>query len=101
MDTALKALEWRVDRLKYIQAKAAPILYMSGAFGLRLEADEYVWSIFYSRASVSLGYIGCHEMLQFMFGKDVDTMSRPAIKFAERVLQYMKDRWIRRRKRLS
>ncbi|QCQ65616.1 NrdD-like anaerobic ribonucleotide reductase large subunit [Salmonella phage Sepoy] len=56
VDTALKALEWRVDRLKYIQAKAAPILYMSGAFGLRLGPDEYVFDHFYKRASVSLGY---------------------------------------------
>ncbi len=92
VDTALKALEWRVDRLKYIQAKAAPILYMSGAFGLRLGPDEYVFDHFYNRASVSLGYIGCHEMLQFMFGKDVDTMSETCIKFVQRVLQYMRDR---------
>ncbi len=42
---------------------------MSGAFGLRLGPDEYVFDHFYNRASVSLGYIGCHEMLQFMLAR--------------------------------
>lgn len=92
VDIALEALEWRVNRLRYIQAKTAPILYMSGAFGLRLEPEEYVFDHFYNRASVSLGYIGCHEMLQLMFGKDVDTMSESSIKFVQNVLTYMRDR---------
>lgn len=92
VDIALEALEWRVNRLKYVQAKSAPILYMSGAFGMRLDPEEYVFPHFLNRASVSLGYIGCHEMLQVMFGASVDTMDSKCILFVQKVLQYMHDR---------
>jgi len=66
-DTAFDALEYRVSKLKGIKAKVAPILYCEGAFGLRLEPDEYVFEHFKDRASVSLGYIGLHELAIAMF----------------------------------
>lgn len=92
VDTALFALNWRIGRLKHVQAKAAPIMYMHGAFGLRLPADEYVLEHLRNRASVSLGYIGCNEMVQAMFGEDVDTLSAECVEFTKQVLQYMKTR---------
>lgn len=88
---ATKALLWRLEHLKTVKAKQAPILYMYGAFGMRLDAEEYVYPHFIGRASISLGYIGCHEMLQAMFGKDVDVMSEKCVKFTQRVLTYMKE----------
>ncbi|MBN9931313.1 hypothetical protein HZD82_22380, partial [Pantoea agglomerans] len=40
------------------------ILYMEGACGVRLNADDEVGPIFRNgRASLSLGYIGLHETL--------------------------------------
>lgn len=92
VEIAIQALNWRISKLEHVQAKAAPILYMHGAFGLRLPADEYVLEHLRDRASVSLGYIGCNEMLQFMFGKDVDVTSDSCVSFVAGVLQYMKFR---------
>lgn len=54
----------RVARLEKTKARVAPILYMEGACGVRLNADDEVGPIFRNgRASLSLGYIGLHETL--------------------------------------
>ncbi|VEA34136.1 Anaerobic ribonucleoside-triphosphate reductase [Salmonella enterica subsp. enterica] len=46
-----------------------PILYMEGACGVRLKADDDVSEIFKNgRASISLGYIGIHETINALFG---------------------------------
>ena len=92
VELGIEALHCRIKHLKTVKAKAAPILYMEGAFGVRLKPEDYVWPIFENRASISLGYIGCHEMLQAMFGEDIDTMSPFCIDFVKEVLQYMRDR---------
>ncbi|WWZ74833.1 anaerobic ribonucleoside reductase large subunit [Proteus phage J3S] len=91
IDLSFKALDWRIEHLKQVQAKSAPILYMHGAFGLRLKPEEYVFDHFINRSSISVGYIGCHEMLQAWFGKDVDTMHKDCIDFVKDVLNFMKD----------
>lgn len=87
---ALEALDWRVNRLRSVQAKQAPILYMEGAFGVKLQADEYVFKTFKDRASVSLGYIGCHEMVKAMFGENEDPRSERAVNLISYVLDTMK-----------
>ncbi len=47
-----------------MKARVAPILYMEGACGVRLKADDDVSEIFKNgRASISLGYIGIHETI--------------------------------------
>lgn len=92
VELGISALNWRLEHLKGVKAKSAPILYMHGAFGLRLNAEDDVYPHFEDRASISLGYIGCHEMLQVMFGKDVDTMSQDCIQFVIHVLSKIKDR---------
>ncbi|WP_274866085.1 anaerobic ribonucleoside-triphosphate reductase, partial [Serratia marcescens] len=47
----------------------APILYMEGACGVRLKADDNIADIFKNgRASISLGYIGLHETINALFG---------------------------------
>jgi anaerobic ribonucleoside-triphosphate reductase len=68
-----KALETRIDRLRGVKARVAPILYMEGACGIRLKADDEVLDIFkHGRASISLGYIGIHETINALYsGQDI------------------------------
>ncbi|WP_112478048.1 anaerobic ribonucleoside-triphosphate reductase [Vibrio variabilis] len=68
---ARKALETRISRLEKVKARVAPILYMEGACGVRLKADDSIAPIFKNgRASISLGYIGIHETMTALFGTD-------------------------------
>ncbi len=69
---ARRALMTRIARLENTKARVAPILYMEGACGVRLNADDAVGSIFrHGRASISLGYIGLHETLNALSGNHV------------------------------
>lgn len=61
---ARRALDSRIQRLENVKARVAPILYMEGACGVRLQADDSIADIFkHGRASISLGYIGIHEAM--------------------------------------
>ncbi|MDU7036431.1 MAG: anaerobic ribonucleoside-triphosphate reductase, partial [Staphylococcus simulans] len=65
---AKKALLTRIARLENTKARVAPILYMEGACGVRLKADDKVADIFKNgRASISLGYIGIHETINALY----------------------------------
>lgn len=96
-EVARKALDIRIDRLRSVQAKEAPILYMHGALGLRLQPDEYVINHLFKRSSVSLGYIGLHEAAQAMFTDGVHTFdSDEKIKFTVDIVKRMRewtDKW--------
>ena len=66
---AKKALMARIERLQGVKARVAPILYMEGACGVRLKADDEIAEIFkHGRASISLGYIGIHEAINALYG---------------------------------
>ncbi|KFZ38027.1 ribonucleoside-triphosphate reductase [Shewanella mangrovi] len=66
---ARKALDSRIARLENVKARVAPILYMEGACGVRLKADDNIAQIFKNgRASISLGYIGLHETINALYG---------------------------------
>lgn len=66
-----EALLLRIESLEKTQAKNAPILYMYGATGKRLEAEEHVNDIFKNgRSTISLGYIGLHEVATAFYGYD-------------------------------
>lgn len=66
---ARKALETRIARLADVKARVAPILYMEGACGVRLKADDSIADLFKNgRASISLGYIGLHETIHALYG---------------------------------
>ncbi len=68
LELAKRALETRISRLEKVKARVAPILYMEGACGVRLKADESVSHIFKNgRASISLGYIGVHETVNALY----------------------------------
>jgi ribonucleoside-triphosphate reductase len=90
VDEAFEAHDFFLNRLKKVKAKQAPILYMHGGFGVRLDGEEYVWPIFEGRSSVSLGYIGVYEMCQIMFG--LPQTHRDCIEFTEEVLTHLKNR---------
>ncbi|MBW8182240.1 anaerobic ribonucleoside-triphosphate reductase [Shewanella nanhaiensis] len=89
---ARKALDTRIERLEGVKARVAPILYMEGACGVRLRADDEISSIFKNgRASISLGYIGLHETINALFGSDkhlydCETLREKAIE----IIKYMK-----------
>ncbi len=69
LELCKKALLTRIARLNGVKARVAPILYMEGACGVRLQADDDVSEIFkHGRASISLGYIGIHETIIALFG---------------------------------
>ena len=64
------ALMTRIERLDTVKAKVAPILYVEGACGVRLNPEDNVSDIFkHGRASISLGYIGVHETIHALYGK--------------------------------
>ncbi len=69
LQLCFKALMSRIDRLKNVKARVAPILYMEGACGVRLKEDDDILQLFEKgRASISLGYIGVHEAVVSLLG---------------------------------
>lgn len=86
-----KALDTRIARLENVKARVAPILYMEGACGVRLKADDNVAEIFKNgRASISLGYIGLHETIFALYGNkthvyDSETLREKAVAIVARL----------------
>ncbi|MDP8099898.1 anaerobic ribonucleoside-triphosphate reductase [Pasteurella atlantica] len=69
LNIAKKALMTRIARLENTKARVAPILYMEGACGVRLKAEDNVAQLFKNgRASISLGYIGIFETINALYG---------------------------------
>lgn len=88
---AKRALDARIDRLRGVKASVAPILYTEGAFGVRLKPDDDITNIFKDgRSSISLGYIGLHEVALVMFGES-PTENTAARNFCIGLVQEMKD----------
>jgi len=93
LEIARKALDTRIDRLRDVKAKVAPILYTEGACGVRLDPEEYVFDKVFGngRASISLGYIGLHEAANALFGTEEHTFdSREKREFTESVISHLK-----------
>ena len=69
LGTVHDALVFRIERCKQATPRNAPILYVHGAFGTRLDPDGDVDSLFKDgRATVSLGYIGLYEVAAAFYG---------------------------------
>ena len=95
---AKRALMTRVARLEKTKARVAPILYMEGACGVRLNADDEVGPIFRNgRASLSLGYIGLHETLNALSGGEHQPYDDVALRAkGVEIIAYLRaatDRW--------
>ena len=90
---AKRALMTRVARLEKTKARVAPILYMEGACGVRLNADDEVGPIFRNgRASLSLGYIGLHETLNALSGGHQHPYDDAALRAkGVEIIAYMRD----------
>lgn len=72
LEVCKEALMYRIERLKGVKAKVAPILYMEGATGARLQAEDTIDRLLENgRSSISLGYIGVHETVLSLFGKHI------------------------------
>ncbi len=91
---AKKALMTRIARLENTKARVAPILYMEGACGVCLKADDNVAQIFKNgRASISLGYIGIHETINALYHHhiyDDEQLRQKGLKIVERLSEATK-----------
>ena len=71
MQVLKDALIYKAERVMEARPENAPILYMHGAFGKRVQAGESVTQFFKKRrATVSIGYIGLYEAATVFFGPD-------------------------------
>ncbi len=98
MAVAREGLDSRIARLDGVKARVAPILYMEGACGVRLNADDNISEIFKNgRSSISMGYIGLHETMNALYGTEQHVYDSPELREkAIAIIQYMKaatDRW--------
>lgn len=81
----------RINRYKGVKANVAPILYTEGAFGIKLKPTDDILEIFKDgRASISLGYIGLHEVGILMFG-DHPFVNDNCRDFLKSVVKTMRD----------
>ncbi|EOD81391.1 Ribonucleotide reductase of class III (anaerobic), large subunit [Grimontia indica] len=95
---AREGLDTRIARLQGVKARVAPILYMEGACGVRLNPDDDVSEIFKNgRASISLGYIGIHETMNALYGVEEHVYDSEALREkALNIVKYLKaatDSW--------
>ncbi|MGX7195649.1 anaerobic ribonucleoside-triphosphate reductase [Enterococcus olivae] len=90
------ALVYRVERCKEATPANAPILYMYGAFGKRLNRQDAVDELFkHRRATISLGYIGLYEVAAAFYGGEWEK-DPEAKEFTMAILRLMKrnaDNW--------
>ena len=90
LEIVADALVYRVKRVKEAKPENAPILYMYGAFGDRLQIEDKVDELFNNkRATVSLGYIGLYEVATCFYGPDWENNSEAKI-FTLDILRQLK-----------
>lgn len=90
------ALDYRAKRCCEATPQNAPILYMHGAFGKRLQPEDKVKQLFDNkRSTLSLGYIGLYEVATIFYGGDWEK-NKKAKDFTLDIMHYMKecvDKW--------
>jgi ribonucleoside-triphosphate reductase len=80
----------RIERMRNVKAKVAPILWCDGAFA-RLDPEETLGSIMFGgRCTVSLGYAALWECTYYMTGHG--HYEDEGHDFAIKVMQYLNDR---------
>ena len=90
LELARKALLTRIQRYEGVKANIAPILYTEGAFGVRLKPDDDILQLFRNgRASISLGYIGLHEVALVMSGGEHPFDNEALQVFLHKVVSHM------------
>lgn len=92
-DLAIQALYTRIERLRSVKAKVAPILYVEGACGMRINPEDSVLKVMENgRATISLGYIGIEEMVKAMFPESDIKNDVSKQEFANSVVRYLRGR---------
>ncbi len=93
LQLARRALDTRIARLEGVKARVAPVLYMEGACGVRLKADDNVAQIFKNgRASISLGYIGLHETINALYGDETHMFDSESLRVKGlEIIQYLRN----------
>ena len=90
------ALDYRAKRCCEATPQNAPILYMHGAFGKRLQPEDKVKQLFDNkRSTLSLGYIGLYEVATIFYDGDWEK-NKEAKEFTLEIMRYMKesvDKW--------
>ena len=90
------ALDYRAKRCCEATPQNAPILYMHGAFGKRLQPEDKVKQLFDNkRSTLSLGYIGLYEVATIFYGGDWEK-NKEAKDFTLDIMRHMKecvDKW--------
>ena len=85
------ALDYRAKRCCEATPQNAPILYMHGAFGKRLQPEDKVKQLFDNkRSTLSLGYIGLYEVATIFYGGDWEK-NKEAKEFTLDIMRYMKE----------
>ncbi|WP_233201796.1 anaerobic ribonucleoside-triphosphate reductase [Cryobacterium sp. Y11] len=86
------ALLFRIERCTEATPENAPILYIYGAFGQRLQPGQPVDILFKNkRSTVSLGYIGLYEVAAAFYGGDWET-NIEAKDFTVEILRTLQER---------
>lgn len=94
LDLVKESLMLRYDKLKGVKASVAPIMWMYGAIS-RLNADDEILTVIdKGRFTLSLGYAGVFETVQYMLGKT--HTSDEGFKLADAIMKKLDDtakRW--------
>ncbi|MBF0713412.1 anaerobic ribonucleoside-triphosphate reductase [Gemella sp. GH3] len=84
------ALVYRAKRCGEAKPENAPILYMHGAFGKRLDSTDSVNQLFKNkRSTLSLGYIGLYEVATLFYGGEWET-NKEAKQFTLDIMKELK-----------
>lgn len=90
------AIFYKAKRTMEAKPENAPILYLHGAFGPKIETTDHVSDLFLKkRATISLGYIGLYEVGASFFGSDWEKNTR-AKAFTLEIMRRLKaeaDEW--------
>ena len=90
LELCREALMVRHNLLKRVTSDVAPILWQHGAIA-RLKKGESIEKLLYGGySSISLGYVGLHELVQAMLG--VSHTTPEGEKFALEVMNHMKNK---------
>ncbi len=89
LDIIKDACLYRIERLKDVEIKNAPILYEHGAFGKKFKDNKEVEALFYNkRSTISVGYIGLYEVGTLLYHPQWETDDE-AIDHVENILKYI------------
>ena len=89
-EKAHRVLQTRLERLKHVKAKTAPILWMDGALA-RLDAEETIEPLLHDNYStISLGYVGLYECVKILTGEN-HLLNKEANKLAHKIMKQLND----------